>query len=31
MARQIERVTTRKVIGAALVVLGIFLISAGRG
>jgi drug/metabolite transporter (DMT)-like permease len=30
MARQIERVTPRKVAGAVLVVAGIFLISAGR-
>jgi drug/metabolite transporter (DMT)-like permease len=30
MARQIERVTPRKVLGAVLVVAGIFLISAGR-
>jgi drug/metabolite transporter (DMT)-like permease len=30
MARQIERVTLRKVAGAVLVVAGIFLISAGR-
>jgi len=30
MARQIETVTSRKVAGAALVVAGIFLISAGR-
>jgi drug/metabolite transporter (DMT)-like permease len=30
MARQIERVTSRKVLGAVLVVAGIFLISAGR-
>lgn len=30
MARQIERVTQRKVAGAVLVVAGIFLISAGR-
>jgi drug/metabolite transporter (DMT)-like permease len=30
IARQIERVTPRKVAGAALVVAGIFLISAGR-
>src|SRR5690606_9569211 len=30
MARQIERVTPRKVTGAALVVAGIFLISLGR-
>jgi drug/metabolite transporter (DMT)-like permease len=31
MARQIETVTSRKVAGAALVVAGIFFISAGRG
>ena len=30
MARQIEKVTPRKVAGAVLVVVGIFLISAGR-
>lgn len=30
MARRIERVTVRKVIGAALVIAGIFSISAGR-
>jgi len=30
MARQIEKVTVRKVVGAVLVVAGIFLISAGR-
>jgi drug/metabolite transporter (DMT)-like permease len=30
IARQIERVTVRKVIGAALVIAGIFSISAGR-
>jgi drug/metabolite transporter (DMT)-like permease len=30
MARQIEKVTPRKIAGAALVVAGIFLISAGR-
>ncbi len=30
VARRIERVTARKTAGAALVVLGIFLISAGR-
>jgi drug/metabolite transporter (DMT)-like permease len=30
LARQIERVTARKAAGAALVVLGIFLISAGK-
>jgi drug/metabolite transporter (DMT)-like permease len=30
MARQIERVTLRKAVGAVLVVAGIFLISAGR-
>jgi drug/metabolite transporter (DMT)-like permease len=30
MAREIERVTPRKVAGAVLVVVGIFLISAGR-
>ena len=31
MARQIESVTPRKIAGAALVVAGIFLISAGKG
>ena len=30
VARRIETVTARKTAGAALVVLGIFLISAGR-
>jgi drug/metabolite transporter (DMT)-like permease len=30
MARQIERVTWRKVAGAVLVVAGIFLISIGK-
>ena len=30
MARRIEVVTARKVIGAALVVAGIFFVSAGR-
>jgi uncharacterized membrane protein len=30
LARRIERVTARKTAGAALVVLGIFLISAGK-
>jgi drug/metabolite transporter (DMT)-like permease len=30
MARQIESVTPRKIAGAALVVAGIFLISAGK-
>jgi drug/metabolite transporter (DMT)-like permease len=31
IARRIETVTSRKVAGAALVVAGIFLVSAGRG
>jgi len=30
MARQIEKVTLRKAAGAVLVVVGIFLISAGK-
>jgi drug/metabolite transporter (DMT)-like permease len=30
MARQIEKVTLRKIVGAVLVVAGIFLISMGR-
>jgi uncharacterized membrane protein len=30
IARRIEQVTTRKAAGAALVVVGIFLISLGR-
>jgi drug/metabolite transporter (DMT)-like permease len=30
MARQIERITARKIVGAALVVAGIFLVSVGK-